>query len=219
MTFQENNSANAIADAVAVICSLPNAKVKAKISSRCCHGIYAPFCFFKFQRKKDVEGRDNSALVSPRTSVLLPSKPALLPALLIERPRRTLRTPSLLRPSLLSPLNIPPTRTAAALSERNQESQNRSHSRYPHKRKHLRTNAPLNIQLLDGGDGVLHDDEHHGCDDRGHGGEQRGEESEDRDEQADPAGVDCDQLHGDHDEGEAGAGEEEGEHPVGDEAD
>jgi hypothetical protein len=181
--------------------------------------MYAPFCFFKVQRRKDVGGRDNSALVSARASVLLPSKPALLLALLIERTRCALRAPSLLRPSLLSPLNIPPTRAATALSQRNQESQNRSHSRYPHKRKHLRTNAPLNIQLLDGGDGVLHDDEHYCGDDGGHGGEQRGEESKDRDEKADPPGVDCDELHGDHDEGEAGAGEEEGEHPVGDEAD
>lgn len=62
----------------------------------------------------------------------------------------------------------------------------------------------------------MHDDEHDGCDDGCNGGEEGGEEGEDRDQQADPARVDCDQLHGHHDEGKDGASEEEGEHPVGD---
>ena len=69
--------------------------------------------------------------------------------------------------------------------------------------------------MLDGGDSVLHDDEQHCCNDRGHGGEKGGQEGEDSDEQADPAGVDCDELHRNHDCGEAGASQEEGEHPVG----
>lgn len=72
----------------------------------------------------------------------------------------------------------------------------------------------FDIELLDGGDGVLHDDEEDCRDDRGDRGEERGQEGEDGDEEGRPAGVDCEEDHGDHDEGEAGAGEEEAEHPV-----
>lgn len=151
--------------------------------------------------------------------VLLPPEPALLSALLVERTRRALRAPSLLRSCLLALLDVPPARAAAALSQSNQERENGSDSCYPHEREHLRADLSSDVQLLDGGDGVLHDDEHHCCDDRGHGGKKGSQECEDGDQEADPAGVDGDELHRDHDEGEAGAGQEEGEHPVGDEAD
>ena len=77
----------------------------------------------------------------------------------------------------------------------------------------------LDVELLDGGDGVLHDDEEHGRDDGRDGGEEGGQEGQDGDEQGQPARVDREQDHGDHDEGEAGAGEEEAEHPVGDDFD
>ena len=77
----------------------------------------------------------------------------------------------------------------------------------------------FDVELLDGGDGVLHDDEEYGRDDGRDGGEEGGQEGQDGDEQGQPARVDREQDHGDHDEGEAGAGEEEAEHPVGDDFD
>jgi hypothetical protein len=166
--------------------------------------------------------KDQTKLPNRHASLVLPpAKPSLLLlALLINRGRsRSLRSPSLLRSRLLPLLDIPPRRTATALAQRNQESQDRSRSRDPHERKHLRADASLNIELFDGGDGILHDDEEDCGDDGGDGGEEGGEEGEDGNEQADPAGVDCEELDGDHDEGEAGTGEEEGEHPVGHESD
>jgi hypothetical protein len=173
------------------------------------------------ERKENDESRGHlTRLFSTcrtRTSLLVLAKPALLlllGLLIVESPRSALSPPSLLRPSLLALLDVPPRRAAAALAQRNKESQDRRCSRYPHEREHLRADCAFDVELLDGRDGVLHDDEEHGCDHRGYCCEERGEEGEDRDEQADPARVDCDQLHWDHDEGEAGAGEEEGEHPV-----
>ena len=151
--------------------------------------------------------------------VLLPSEPALLPALLVERPRRAIRAPCLLRSGLLALLDIPSARAAAALSQCDQECKDGSDSCYPHECEHLRADLSSNVQLLDRGDGILHDDEHHCRDDRSHGGEEGGQEGEDGDQKTDPAGVDCDELHRDHDEGETGASQEEGEHPVGDKAD
>lgn len=152
--------------------------------------------------------------------VLLPSEPTLLLlSLLVEGAGRAIRAPCLLRASLLALLDVPPTGAAAALAQGDQECKDRCHRCYPHEHEHLRADLSFDVQLLDGCDGSLHDDEHHCCDDRGHRGEEGGQEGEDCDEKADPAGVDCDELHRDHDCGKAGAGEEEGEHPVGDEAD
>jgi hypothetical protein len=148
------------------------------------------------------------------TSVLPLPKPTLLLALLIDR--RAFRSPSLLRPRLLPLLNIPPTRAATALAQSNQPSQDRRRSGDPHESEHLLSDAAFDVELLDGRDGVLHDNEEDGSDDGGDGGEEGGQEGQDGDEEGQPAGVDCEEDHGDHDEGEAGAGEEEAEHPVGD---
>ena len=153
----------------------------------------------------------------PLSVLPLPKPPLLLLALLTNR--RALRPPSLLRPRLLPPLNVPPTRAATALAQRNQPSQDSARSSDPHESEHLRSDVALNVELLDGGDGVLHDDEEHGRDDGRNGGEEGGQEGQDGDEQGQPARVDREQDHGDHDEGEAGAGEEEAEHPVGDDFD
>jgi hypothetical protein len=116
-------------------------------------------------------------------SVLLPSEPTLLLlALLVEGTGCAIRAPSLLRSGLLALLYIPSARTAAALTQSDKESEDRGCSCYPHERKHLRANFALDVQLLNGGNGSLHDDEKHCCDDRGDSGEKGGQECEDGDE-------------------------------------
>jgi hypothetical protein len=179
-------------------------------------------CFFPNDREREREQEGKLLELSKPshqhpTSILPLPKPTLLLALLIDR--RAFRPPSLLRPRLLPLLNIPPTRAATALAQSNQPSQDSTRGGDPHESKHLSSNTAFDVQLLDGGDGVLHDDEEDCCDDRGDGGEERGQEGEDGDEEGQPAGVDCEEDHGDHEEGQAGAGEEEAEHPVGDDFD
>jgi hypothetical protein len=152
-------------------------------------------------------------------SVLALPKPTLLLLLALLTDRRALRPPSLLRPRLLPLLDVPPTRTATALAQCDQPSQDRARGGDPHESEHLGADAALDVELLDGGDGVLHDYEEDGGDDCGDGGEEGGQEGQDGDEERQPARVDCEEDHGDHEEGEAGAGEEEAEHPVGDDFD
>lgn len=178
------------------------------------------------ERKKREREKENTKFPtlgmfrrSPLTP--LPPKPPLLrPPLLIKiHSLCSLTSPSSFTPPLLAPPNIPPTSTATTLSQRNQPSQNRTARRNPHESKHLRANLPLDIQLLDGRDGVLHDDEHCCCEDCCDGGEEGGQEGEDCYGEVGPARIDCEEHEWDHDCAEAGAREEEAEHPVGDEAD
>ena len=148
-------------------------------------------------------------------SILPLPKPTPLPLTLLAN-RCTSSPPSLLRTSLLPLLDVSPTRAATALAQSDQPSQDSSRGGDPHESEHLGSDVALDVELLDGRDGVLHDDEEDCCDDCRDGGEEGGQEGEDGDEESRPAGVDCEEDEGDHDEGEAGAGEEEAEHPVGD---
>jgi len=127
--------------------------------------------------------------------------------------------PGLLASSLLSLLDVSSAGTAAAQTSLDQPGKNRGACCNPHEDEHLDAEFCANVELLDRGEGVLHDDEHDSCDDGSDGGEQRGQEGEDTSEQGEPAREDGQRVQEDHDKGQAGTCEEETKHPVRDNSD
>lgn len=112
--------------------------------------------------------------------------------------------PGLLASSLLSLLDISSAGTAAAQTGLDQPGKNRSACGNPHKDKHLDAEFCADVELLNRGKCVLHDDEHDSCDDGSDGGEERGQEGEDTSEQGEPAREDGQGVQDDHDKGQAG---------------
>jgi hypothetical protein len=116
---------------------------------------------------------------------------------------RCLCLPGLLASSLLSLLDVSSAGTAAAQTGLDQPGENRCACCNPHEHEHLDAQRCADIELLDRGGCVLHDDKHDGRDDSSDGGEQ-----------GEPAGEDGQGVQNHHDEGQAGARKEETEHPV-----
>lgn len=127
--------------------------------------------------------------------------------------------PGLLASSLLSLLDVSSAGTAAAQTGLDQPGKNRSACCNPHEDKHFGAEFCTNVEFLDRGECVLHDDEHDSCDDGSDGGEQCGQKGEDSSEQGEPAGEDSQRVQDHHDKGQAGTCEEETEHPVRDNSD
>jgi hypothetical protein len=113
--------------------------------------------------------------------------------------------PGLLASSLLSLLDVSSAGTAAAQTGLNQPGKDRSACCNPHEHEHLDAQLRANVELLDRGECVFHDDEHDGCDNGSDGSEKRGQEGEDAGEQGEPAGEDGQGVQDHHDEGQAGA--------------
>lgn len=152
--------------------------------------------------------------------LLRPSKrwqTSSLPLWLLTDTRR-LRIPSLLAPSLLASAHVPTTGAAAAHAHLDQPCQDRSGSSDPHEREHLNANIGFDVELGRRRNSFLHDDEHDRGDDGGDGCAEGAEEGENGDGKRGPAGEDgkWDDEH--EDEVQRRGGQEEAEHPVGDNA-
>lgn len=160
-----------------------------------------------------------------RHSTLLPSlpKPLLPPTIYLwtsnrmHVPRGTIIR--LLTAPLATRLHIPTTRTAAQQPHLYQPREDSKRRGDPHEDEQRDANLRTNVQLRHPSNSVAEDDEHDGRDDGAAGCEERGDEDEDRYREIAPAGVDGEGYEGDQDGVEAGGGEEEAEHYVGDDAD
>ena len=124
--------------------------------------------------------------------------------------------PGLLAPTLLALFNVPPAGAAAAQAQLDEPRNDGRRGGGPHHGEHGHADIGANVDRGVCLKHVAHDDEEDGGDDGGDGDAEGGEEGEDHDKQREPAAVDGRQLYGDHDGGEAGRGEEEAEHEVGD---
>lgn len=120
----------------------------------------------------------------------------------------------LLTSSLLSLLYISPAGTATAKSSLHQPGKDGKRTSHPHERKQSLAYFGANVQFCHRTNSITEDDEHDGCDD-GRGSDQEGiEKGEDGDGEGEPAREDGQRHEEDEDEGKAGAGEEEAEHPL-----
>jgi hypothetical protein len=121
----------------------------------------------------------------------------------------------LLAPPLLPFLDIPPTRAATAHAHLNQPNKDGARASRPHESEQRFANFCANVDLGNRANNIPEDDEHNGSHDRGDGDKQSVEESENGNGQREPACIERKRHDEDEDKGEAGAREEEAEHPVG----
>ena len=148
---------------------------------------------------------------------LLAAKDSTLRTLLVDT--GCLCLPGLLASSLLSLLDVSSAGTATAQTGLDQPGKNRSGCCNPHECEHCGTQFTADVELLDRGEGPLHDDEHDSCDDGGDGNKKCSQEGEDASEKGEPAREDGQRVQDHHDKGQAGTREEETKHPVRDNSD
>lgn len=116
--------------------------------------------------------------------------------------------------SLLACLEISPTCAAAAHAHLDNPGKHRADSSNPHEGEHLFPNVGLDVEFVNAGKRHLQNHKDGGAENGCDGHEDRIQKGEEPDNEGYPSTVDRKDRDKDEDEGEAGACEEQSEHPL-----